>query len=281
MKKLILLTSAAVLAASLSSHGQVATSFDTDLSPDAQGFAVNSTAALTLTYTIDGSGGIALNANATTGGGARWNQIDNSTAGTTSSASLFGTSFVLTYSGSANAFLTNKDNYGNVGTGSYLSTQGQGNGNALENGEYIAFTVSGTATAVSGFSLDLADFSFANRLQTGGSSFGVNDNSSNFIERKIPNTSSTGTIDSINGTIGGTTVPGSQNLQTSIGYTGISLANGDSMTFRTDSDYADGGAALSGFNFTVSATAIPEPGSFALLGGLCALTAMALRRRRS
>ena len=53
------------------------------------------------------------------------------------------------------------------------------------------------------------------------------------------------------------------------------------MTFRTDSDYADGGAALSGFNFTVSATAIPEPGSFALLGGLCALTAMALRRRRS
>jgi|TARA_B110000908_G_C10200219_1_gene424949 hypothetical protein len=281
MKKLILLTSAAVLAASLSSHGQVATSFDTDLSPDAQGFAVNSTAALTLTYTIDGTGGIALNANATTGGGARWNQIDNSAAGTTSSASLFNTAFTLTYSGSANAILTNKTNYGNVGTGSYLSTQGQGNGNALENGEYIAFTVSGTATAVSGFSLDLVDFSFANRLGTGGSSFGVNDNSNNFIERKIPNTSLIGTIDSINGTIAGTTVPGSQNLQTSIGYTGISLANGDSMTFRTDSDYADGGAALSGFNFTVSATAIPEPGSFALLGGLCALTAMALRRRRS
>ena len=258
MKKLILLTSAAVLAASLSSHGQVATSFDTDLSPGTQGFAVNSTAALTLTYTIDGTGGIALNANATTGGGARWNQIDNSAAGTTSSASLFNTAFTLTYSGSANAILTNKTNYGNVGTGSYLSTQGQGNGNALENGEYIAFTVSGTATAVSGFSLDLVDFSYANRLQNGGSSFGVEDTTGTIVEQTIPNSSTIGTIS---------------------GDT-ISLASGDSMTFRTIAGNA-GGAALSGFNFNVSATAIPEPGSFALLGGLCALTAMALRRRRS
>ena len=258
MKKLILLTSAAVLAASLSSHGQVATSFDTDLSPDAQNFAVNSTAALTLTYTIDGTGGIALVADAGGTSPARWNQVSNAAAGSTASASLFGTSFVLTYSGSANAFLTNKTNYGNLGTGSYLSTQGQGNGNALENGEYITFTVSGTATAVSGFSLDLVDFSYANRLGNGGSSFGVEDTTGTIIEQTISNSSTIGTI-------GGDT---------------ISLASGDSMTFRTIVGNA-GGAALSGFNFTVSATAIPEPGSFALLGGLCALTAMALRRRRS
>jgi arylsulfatase A-like enzyme len=239
MKKLILLTSAAVVAVSLSSHGQVATSFDTDLSPDAQNFAVNSTAALTLTYTIDGTGGIALNANATTGGGARWNQIDNSAAGTTSSASLFGTSFVLTYSGSENAILTNKTNYGNAGEGSYLSTQGQGNAHALENGEFITFTVSGTATAVSGFSLDLVDFSYDNRLGNGGSSFGVEDTNGTIVEQLIPNTSPDGTIS------GGA----------------ISLASGDSMKFRTIAGN-DGGAALSGFNFNVSATAVPNETGF-------------------
>ena len=260
MKKLILLTSAAVLAASLSSHGQVATSFDVDLSPGVQGFATAANAALTLTYTIDGTGGIALVADAGGTSPARWNQVSNAAAGSTASASLFGTSFVLTYSGSANAnaFLTNKTNYANVGTGSYLSTQGQGNAHALESGEYIAFTVSGTATAVSGFSLDLVDFSYANRLGNGGSSFGVEDTTGTIIEQTISNSSTIGTI-------GGDT---------------ISLASGDSMTFRTIVGNA-GGAALSGFNFNVSATAIPEPGSFALLGGLCALTAMALRRRRS
>ena len=258
MKKLILLTSAAVLAASLSSHGQVATSFDTDLSPDDQGFVTANTVALTLNYTIDGSGDIALVADAGGESPARWNQVSNAAAGSTASASLFGTSFVLTYSGSANAFLTNKTNYGNLGTGSYLSTQAQGNGNALENGEYITFTVSGTATAVSGFSLDLVDFSYANRLGNGGSSFGVEDTTGTIIEQTISNSSTIGTIS---------------------GDT-ISLASGDSMTFRTIVGNA-GGAALSGFNFNVSATAIPEPGSFALLGGLCALTAMALRRRRS
>tara|TARA_B110000093_G_scaffold143213_1_gene154533 strand:+ start:1581 stop:2348 length:768 start_codon:yes stop_codon:yes gene_type:complete len=255
MKKLILLTSAAVLAASLSSHGQVATSFDVDLSPDSLSFARNAATSLTLTYTIDGSGGIVLDANAPGGGPARWDQIDNADAGTTSSAALFNTAFTLTYSGSANPFLTNKDN---GGTGSYLSTQGQGNAHALENGEYIAFTVSGTATAVSGFSLDLVDFSYANRLGNGGSSFGVEDTTGTIVEQTISNSSTIGTIS---------------------GDT-ISLASGDSMTFRTIAGNA-GGAALSGFNFNVSATAIPEPGSFALLGGLCALTAMALRRRRS
>ena len=258
MKKLILLTSAAVLAASLSSHGQVATSFDTDLSPGALSFARNAATSLTLTYTIDGSGGIALDANAPGGGAARWNQIDNATAGTTSSAALFGTAFTLTYSGSANPFLTWPTDYGNGGAGSVLSTQGQGNAHALENGEFIAFTVSGTATAVSGFSLGLVDFSYDNRLANGGSSFGVEDTTGTIVEQTIPNTSPDGTIS------GGA----------------ISLASGESMTFRTITGNA-GGAGLSGFNFTVSATAIPEPGSFALLGGLCALTAMALRRRRS
>jgi hypothetical protein len=258
MKKLILLTSAAVLAASLSSHGQVATSFNVDLSPDAQAFAVNAATSLTLTYTIDGSGNIALVANAPGGGAARWNQIDNGTAGTTSSAALFNTAFTLTYSGSGSAdpLLTWPTNYGNAGTGSVLSTQGQGNQNALENGEFITFTVSGTATAVSGFSLGLVDFSYDNRLGNGGSSFGVNDTFGTVVEQLISNASSSGTI----------------------GGGAISLAAGESMTFRTIAGNL-GGAGLSGFNFNVSA--VPEPGSFALLGGLCAMTAVALRRRLS
>ncbi len=258
MKKLILLTTAAVFAASLSLHGQVATSFDVDLSPDAQSFAVNAATSLTLTYTIDASGGIALDANAPGGGAARWNQIDNATAGTTSSAALFGTAFTLTYSGSANPLLTNKTDYGNAGSGSYLSTQAQGNVHALENGEFITFTVSGTATAVSGFALDLVDFSYANRLANGGSSFGVEDTTGTIVEQTIPNTSTFGTISG----------------------DAISLASGESMTFRTIAGNA-GGAALSGFNFNVSATAIPEPSTFAFLSGIFVLTAVALRRRRS
>ncbi|MEN8663142.1 MAG: PEP-CTERM sorting domain-containing protein [Lentimonas sp.] len=253
-KKSLPLAFAGLFAATLPVMASVNTSFDIDLSPDAQNFAVNAATSLTLTYTIDGSGGIALDANAPGGGAARWDQIDNGTAGTTASAALFNTSLVLTYSGSANPFLTNPTNYGNAGTGSVLSTQGQGNGNVLENGEFITFTVSGTATAVSGFSLDLVDFSYDNRLANGGSSFGVEDTTGTIVEQTIPNTSPDGTIS------GGD----------------ISLAAGESMTFRTIDGNA-GGAGLNGFNFTV----VPEPGSFALLGGLCAMAAVALRRRLS
>jgi hypothetical protein len=256
MKKLILLTSAAVLAASLSSHGQVATSFNVDLSPDAQTFVSATTAALTLNYTIDGSGNIALVADDGGASPARWNQVSNATAGSTSSAALFNTAFALTYSGSANAILNYSPIYDNAGTGSVLATQGQGNTAALENGESITFTVSGTATAVSGFSLGLVDFSYDNRLGNGGSSFGVNDTFGTVVEQLISNASSSGTI----------------------GGGAISLAAGESMTFRTIAGNL-GGAGLSGFNFNVSA--VPEPGSFALLGGLCAMTAVALRRRLS
>ena len=157
-------------------------------SPDAQSFAVNSTAAFVLDYTIDGSGNIALDAVASTGGPARWGQIDSASAGTTASAALFNTAFSLTYSGTANALLTNDPNHGNAGTGAVLSTQAQSNSNALESGESITFTVGGTATAVAGFSLDLTSFSYDLRLANGGSSFGVEDTSGTVIEQLIPNT---------------------------------------------------------------------------------------------
>ena len=231
----------------------ITTSFNVDLSPVAQNFAVNSTAAFQLDYSIDGTGSVSLNAVASTGGPARWDQIDNASAGTTASVALFNTSFTLTYSGSANALLAYTPNYGNAGTGAVLSTQGQSNSNVLENGESITFTVSGTATAVSGFSLDLNSFSYDLRLANGGSSFGVEDTSNNVVEQLIPNTSLFGTIDG----------------------TGISLGAGEAMTFRTIAGNP-GGAGLRGFEFDVSA--VPEPSSTALLGmtGMLAL----LRRRR-
>lgn len=254
LKRTPFILAAAALLAALPATAAITTSFDVDLSPGAQNFAVNAATSLTLTYTIDVSGDIALNAAAAGGGAARWDQIDNATAGTTTSAALFGTTLVLTYSGSADPLLTWPTNYGNAGTGSVLSTKAQGNANALEDGEFITFTIGGSATLVSGFSLDLNTFSYANRLANGGSSFGVEDTSGTIVETNIPNTSLDGTLDG----------------------SGISLATGESMTFRTKAGQA-GGAGLSGFEFTVAA--IPEPSSSALLGGFAMLGL--LRRRRN
>ena len=230
----------------------ITTSFDVDLSPTTQNFAAAATSSLALNYTIDGSGNVSLVADAGGASPARYNQVSNAGAGTTASVALFNTAFTLTYSGSANAIL-NYTSYDNAGTGGVLATQGQANPRALENGESITFTVSGSATLVSGFSLDLNSFSYDLRLAHGSSSFGVEDTSSTVIEQLIPNTS-------LDGTISGT---------------GISLAAGEAMTFRTISGNP-GGAGLSGFDFDVSA--IPEPSSTALLGmtGMLAL----LRRRR-
>ncbi|MBT7960010.1 MAG: PEP-CTERM sorting domain-containing protein [Akkermansiaceae bacterium] len=231
----------------------ITTSFNVDLSPTTQSFASAATSTLALNYAIDGSGNVALVADSGGASPARWNQVSNSSAGTTSSLALFNTAFTLTYSGSANAILNYNPPYNNAGTGAVLATQGQGNASALENGESITFTVSGTATAVPGFSLDLNSFSYDLRLGNGGSSFGVEDTSSFVIEQLIPNTSLDGTIDG----------------------TGISLAAGEAMTFRTISGNA-GGAGLSGFDFDVNV--VPEPSSTALLG-LGGLT-LILRRRR-
>lgn len=238
MRKKLLAQISILAVMGVSTYAAISTSFDVDLSPDAQNFAVNSANSLTLTYTIDGSGNIALNANAPGGGPARWDQIDNTSAGTTSASALFGKSLILTYSGSANPSLTWPSDYGNAGSGSLLSTQAQGNMNALEDGEFITFTASGTATAVAGFALNLSDFSYDNRLANGQSSFGVEDTAGNVVEQLIPNTS-------LNGTIAGT---------------GISLGAGEAMTFRTIAGNA-GGAGLSGFTFEV----VPEPATFGLV----------------
>ena len=258
MNKISQLATIGLLAAVLPLSAAVSTSFNIDLSPGAQNFAVNSTAAFQLDYTIDGSGNVSLDSVASTGGGARWNQIDNASAGTTTSAALYNTSFTLTYSGSANALLTYTPNYGNAGTGSVLSTKGQSNQNVLENGEFITFTVSGTSTAVAGFSLDLNNFSYDLRLGNGGSSFGVEDTSNNVVEQLIPNSSLSGTISA----------------------TGISLGAGEAMTFRTIDGNA-GGAGLSGFDFSVSASAVPEPSATSLILGTLAMGFMFMRRRRA
>ena len=238
-------------------NGAITASFDVDLSPGPQNFAAAGAATLELNYSIDGAGNVSLDSVAKLSNGndaspARWSQVDNASAGTVASAALYNTSFTLTFSGSANPIL-NYPSYPSSGTGAVLVTQGQGNATALESGEFVAFTVSGTATAVTGFALDLNSFSYDNRLANGQSSFGVEDTSGTVIEQLIPNTSPDGTISG----------------------TGISLSASETMTFRTISGNA-GGAGLSGFEFTVSA--IPEP-SVALLGGLGLLGL--LRRRRA
>ncbi|MDG2013011.1 MAG: PEP-CTERM sorting domain-containing protein [Pirellulaceae bacterium] len=248
-----------VLLAVISSvaSADVITSFDVDLTPGAQGFANAGAASLALDYTIDGAGNVSLDAVALGAGGgaaspARWDQVDNASAGTVAAVALFNTDFTLTFSGSANPILA-YPSYGTAGTGAVLATQ-QGNVTALENGEFAAFTVSGSATLVSGFSLNLNSFSYDNRLANGQSSFGVEDTSGTVIEQTIPNTSSSGTISGL----------------------GISLAAGETMTFRTIAGNA-GGAGLSGFDFNIS-TAVPEPSSAALFGITGMLTL--LRRRR-
>jgi hypothetical protein len=103
--------------------------------------------------------------------------------------------------------------------------------------------------------LDLVSFSYDNRLANGQSSFGVADTSGTVIEQLIPNTSPSGTISGA----------------------GISLAAGETMTFRTIAGNA-GGAGLSGFEFSV--TAVPEPATAAIYLGLATLGLVLWRRRR-
>ncbi|NDV61568.1 PEP-CTERM sorting domain-containing protein [Puniceicoccales bacterium CK1056] len=256
IKQLLLVGS---LLSTISSYAQIVVNFDVDLSPDAQSFAAAGAASLALNFTIDGSGNIALDAVALGSGGgaaspARWNQVDNATAGTTTAAALYNTSFTLTFSGSAAPSL-NFPSYDNAGSGAVLVTQGEGNATALESGEFVTFSVSGTATAVTGFSLDLANFSYGRRLANGGSSFGVEDTSGTVIEQLIPNTSTSGTISGI----------------------GISLSAGEDMTFRTITGNA-GGAGLSGFEFSVSA--VPEPSTYALMAAIATFGFVVWRRRQ-
>ena len=237
----VLIALTLVVGSSAVTHGSVATSFFVDLAPTGT-FASAGAATLELDYVIDGSGNISLTTVALTSGGgaaspARWGQVDNAIAGSTSDAALFGTSLKLTYSGSANPIL----NYPSSGytTGSVLATQ-QGNTAALESGEFVAFTVSGTAADVPGFSLNLVDFSYANRLANGQSSFGVEDTDGTVIQQLVPNTSTSGTISG----------------------SGISLTSGQTMTFRPITGNA-GGAGLSGFTFDV--VAVPEPSAMLAL----------------
>lgn len=257
MNKFVPLTILGLVPLSVPASGSILTSFDVDLSPDTQTFATAPAFSLTLNYAIDGVGNIALDAVALDNGSnpaspARWDQVDNASAGTTAVSALFNTSFALTFSGSETPIL----NFPSSGytTGAVLATS-EGNASALENGEFVTFAVSGSATAVSGFQLDLVNFSYDNRLSNGQSSFGVEDSAGTVIEQLIPNTSSSGTISG----------------------TGISLAAGEAMTFRTIAGNV-GGAGLSGFEFTV--TAVPEPSTLAVYLGAIALCVVFWRRRR-
>ncbi len=247
-----------ILFASITSVGvaDIFTDFNVDLTPGTQSFANAGAASLVLNYSIGATGNVSLDAIALLSGGgpaspARWNQVDNASAGTVALTAFYNTEFTLTFSGSASPILA-YPSYGTAGTGAVLATQ-QGNVAALENGEFVAFTVSGSATAVSGFRLNLVDFTYDNRLANGQSSFGVEDTKGNVIEQLIPNTSPKGTISGA----------------------GISLSAGETMTFRTIAGNA-GGAGLSGFNINI--TSVPEPSSAALFG--IAGMLLILRHRR-
>ena len=251
-------TSCLLLALGTLTHGQIVVSFSVDLSPSTNTFANAPASTLELNFNIDETGSISVDAvaldalgNSTSPG--RWNQIDNLNAGTTSSSALFNTSFKLTLAGSGGPILAYPSDAGK----SVLATA-ESNSTALENGEFVRFTVSGTATAVQGFSLDLTSFSYDNRLGNGQSSFGVEDTSGTFIEQLIPNTSLSGTISGA----------------------GISIAGGEAITFRTIAGNA-GGAGLQGFEFSVSVVAVPEPATVAIYAGVAAIGLAIWRRRRA
>jgi hypothetical protein len=67
----------------------------------------------------------------------------------------------------------------------------------------------------------------------------------------------------------------------SIGANTVSFGADSAWRVVGDNDGGGGGAPFVVDNLLVTADAVPEPGSFALIGGFLALTSIMLRRRRS
>lgn len=219
---------------------------------------------VTLTYSIDGSGNVTLDAS-TNNGTSQVVDIVNGwdgAAGTVAAPGLYGTSFTLTGTNTSTQ-------------GSYISMSGTaGDGLGILNGvtdnssdlrldnsgkEQITWTYDGVA----GSTLTFTGLGYLDRVGTGFSRWELADSDTTTNLRIDDN----GTVVNSGGTI-------------NLNGAGFSLADGDTFSIRsnpldtTTLVAGNGGAKLYSLNFTV----VPEP-SAAILGGLGLLLAVMRRRR--
>ena len=207
---------------------------------------------ITLTYSINGSGTVSLDASTNSTVTAFINTVnewDNATVGTVAIASFFNQSFTLVGSGSGggNLAISELDGGG-------IAIQGE-NSNRIDGLNYGAGdanstpeTLTWTLTAPLGMALNFTAWS---RIQGGGGDIRVSDGTTDLDFANMVGNTGTESLD------------------------GLSLTTGGSLTIKESPGIgATTGAGLGGFTFNV----VPEP-SAALLGGLGLLAL--LRRHRS
>jgi hypothetical protein len=266
IKKYLLPTLGLFAYASLA-HAQISTTFTASTTDS----TLRNMAIITLDYVIDGAGVVSLDASTSNGNAAVKdiaNLWDNAAAGTVSDASLFNTSFTLvgTSTGAGN------------GGGNYISSTFNNNGLGILNGagqsnsridgsgtEEITWSYTGTGI------LQFTGIDYEDRLANGASKWrlgvGVAGTTNGTVTQIKDGIVGSGTV-AVDGTI-------------DIGSEGYILTSGQSFSIasvlNTPTAVNSAGAQLLGLGFTV--TAVPEPSSYALLGGCFALAFVMMRRR--
>jgi hypothetical protein len=230
---------------------------------------LRNTGGLTLVYTIDGSGVVNLdatsgNANAdVTATADGW----DGNAGTVTNSALFNTTHTLVgaASGSSGGYLAILNTQDGLGIQTFGNNRIDGSGT-----EAITWTYTTTATGVT---LDMAGLGFSNRAATADSKWLLSDSDTSVLTNiKNPD----GTFPGAAGTIG-------------LSGAGYSLSSGQSFTVASYSVFDqfgrpnndNVGATLTSIEFELNAAAIPEPSSYAIIGGLMAIATVLLRRRRA
>jgi arylsulfatase A-like enzyme len=198
----------------------------------------SASATITLDFSIDGAGVIALDASTSSTNTvfqATVDEWDNASAGSVGDAALLGQSFTLVGSpsgGNGNLTITENDG-GGIGisgeNGNRVDGKDYGDGNVNSTPETLTWTL----TAPVGVALNLTDWSHAEGNN------GDIEVSNGSIDNDFPNLSSSAGTNALSG---------------------ITLVDGDSLTFREIDDIGlTGGAAIAGFSFTLTADS-SEPG---------------------
>lgn len=230
--------------------------------------ALRNIGTLTFVYTIDGSGVVTLdattsNTNATVLATANgW----DGNAGSVTNSALFNTTHTLVgaASGSSSGYLAILNSEDGLGIEGFTNNKIDGSGT-----EAITWTYTTTASNVT---LDMTGLGFSNRAATGDSKWLLSDSDTSVLTNiKNPDGSFPGAA----GTIG-------------LSGAGYSLSNGESFTVasysvlaeygRADNDAV--GATLTSIEFDLVA-AVPEPSTFAIIGGLFAMAVVVIRRRHA
>jgi hypothetical protein len=248
MKKLIICICVLLIA-------QTATAAITVAFPNTSGAHALNIHDLLLDFTIDGSGGVSLDAStnsttATAAGIAVVDSWDSLNVGTVSDAALYGQSFALTVSTNGERLL------GRTTDGGLLGIAGN-NASAVDGTEELYFTLSG-----SGIGLDITAFGYDNPRGAGDRALGVLDADTSNIFDAASGLLLEGTDAGFTGTI-------------DLSGMGYSIANGGALTFagQTTDLGATVGAGIASLTF--DAVVVPEPATMLLLG----LGGMLLRKR--